>query len=317
MTEASPAGPRRLPKGMMLALQLFVTLLVTVLVFRALGGTLEDALALDRGLPAPRFLPLLAATALLLGAYAMAARLWGRMVGELGDRDPGARLSLRLVLTANLGRYIPGKIWQLAGLAVLARRRRISATTATAAALLVQGFALAATAAWGIPALLDQEAVAGAHAATWTLVILGALVLLASIPAVTRAGTRLLFRVARRSPDEAPRPAPSFGPRWMLLHLLLWGAYGTAFLLFVQGLGFSLPPLGAVSAFSAAYFIGNVFVVAPAGVGIREVALAGLLLPDLGEAAMPVAILARLWMTAAEVLPAAVFAWLEVRETLP
>jgi uncharacterized membrane protein YbhN (UPF0104 family) len=308
-------GSPRTPRPLTLLLQLLLTAGVTVLVFRALGGTLEDALALDRGIPSPRFLPLLLATGLLFGAYALAARLWGRMVGELGDRDPGAALSVRLILAANLGRYIPGKIWQLAGLAVLARRRGLSMGVATASALLVQGFALAATAAWGLPALLSGDSVAGARAGLWTLGILGALVVLASIPPVTGAGTRLLFRMARRPPSEAPTPGPGFGARWMALHLVLWGLYGASFLLFAQGLGFSLPALEAVSAFSAAYLLGNLFVAAPAGVGIREVALAGLLLPELGEAAMAVAILARLWMTAVEVLPAALFAWLEVRTT--
>ncbi len=309
--------PPRWPRPLTLLLQALLTVGVTVLVFRALGGTLEDAMALDRGVPNPRVVPLLLATLLLLGAYAFAARLWGWMVGELGDRDPGPRLSVRLLLAANLGRYIPGKIWQLAGLAVLARRRGISMGVATAAALLVQGFALAATAAWGLPAFLSGESVAGARAGLWTLGVLGVLLLLASIPPVTAAGTRLLFRAARRSPEEAPTPGPTFGARWMALNLVLWAAYGGAFLLFAQGLGFSLPPLEAISAFSAAYLLGNLFVAAPAGVGIREVALAGLLLPELGEAAMALAILTRLWMTAVEVLPAALFAWLEVRTSPP
>jgi len=316
-------------------LQLLLTGAVTVLVFRALGGTLEDAMALDRAFASPTVLPLVLASLVLFGGYALAARLWGWMVADLGDPDPGARVSVQLLLAANLGRYIPGKIWQLAGLAVLARRRGISATGATAASLLVQGFALAATAVWGIPAFLAGReglapgggggvgtgagtglgagAGASATAGAWTLGILLLLVAISSIPAISGAGTRLLFRIARRNPDEAPRPGPGFGPRWLLLSLVVWGVYGAAFLLFLHGLGFQVPPLEGVSAFAAAYLVGNLFIAAPAGVGIREVALAGLLLPQLGAAAMAVAILARLWMTALEVIPAGIFAWLELR----
>jgi uncharacterized membrane protein YbhN (UPF0104 family) len=296
-----------------LAVQLIVTGVVTVFVYRALGGTLDDALSLDRAFLAPRAAPLLLATLVLLAGYAWAARLWGVMVGELGGRDPGARLSVQMLLAANLGRYVPGKIWQLAGLAVLARRRGMSAAVATGSALLVQGFALAATAVWGLPALLEGSAMPGSRAAFWTLAILLVLVGLASIPAVTAAAARSLFRIARRDPGAAPRPGADFGPRWLLLHLALWAVYGTSFLLLVRGLGFELPALEAMSAFAAAYLLGNLFVPAPAGVGIREVALAGLLLEPLGDAAMAVAILARLWMTAAEVIPAGVFAWLELR----
>jgi glycosyltransferase 2 family protein len=296
-----------------LAAQLLLTGVVTVFVYRALGGTLEDALALDRAFLAPRAALLLLATLVLLAGYAWAARLWGVMVGELGGQDPGPRLSIQMLLAANLGRYVPGKIWQLAGLAMLARRRDMSAAVATGAALLVQGFALAATAVWGVPAFLEESEMPGSQAAFWTLAILLALVGLASIPALTAAATRALFRVARRDPAEAPRPGAGFGPRWLLLHLALWGVYGASFLLLVRGLGFELPALEAMSAFAAAYLLGNLFVPAPAGVGIREVALAGLLLESLGDAAMAVAILARLWMTAFEVIPAAVFAWLELR----
>ncbi len=296
-----------------LAAQLALTAMVTIFVFRALGGTLEDALALDRAFLAPRPGPLALATLLLLAGYGGAARLWGHMVGELGGRDPGTRLSVQMLLAANLGRYVPGKIWQLAGLAVLARRRQMSAAVATGAALLVQGFALAATAVWGLPAFLGESAGPGSRAAMWTLAILLVLVAAASVPSVTAGATRLLFRVARRDPGDAPRPGIGFGPRWLLLHLALWGVYGGAFLLLLVGLGFDLPPLEAVSAFSAAYLLGNLFVPAPAGVGIREVALAGLLLDPLGGAAMPVAILTRVWMTAVEVIPAMIFAWLELR----
>jgi glycosyltransferase 2 family protein len=293
--------------------QIVLTGVVTVFVFRALGGTLEDALALDRALADPRPLPLLLATVVLFGGYAWAARLWGLMVGELGGRDPGPRLSVQLLLAANLGRYIPGKIWQLAGLAVLARRRGMSPAGATAAALLVQGFALAATATWGVPAFLAEGGVPGSGAARWALGILLVLVLLTSIPPVTHAATRLLFRLSRRDPEDAPRPGVGFGPRWLALNVLLWGVYGVAFHLFVSGLGFQIHPFESVTAFAAAYLVGNLFVPAPAGVGIREVALAGLLLDQLGPAAMAVAILARVWMTVVEVGPAAFFAWIEIR----
>jgi glycosyltransferase 2 family protein len=299
----------------MLALQLLLTALVTVFVFRALGGTLDDALALDRAFVRPRSWLLAVATLVLFAGYAMAARLWGWLAAELGGTDPGAWASVQMILTANLGRYVPGKIWQLAGLAVLARRRGMSASGATTAALLVQGFALAATAVWGLPAFLGEGEVPGTRAALWTVGVLLGLVVLASVPVVTAGGARLLFRLSRRAPDAAPRPGPGFGPRWLALHLVLWGVYGGAFLLFLQGLGFAVPAATALPAFSAAYLLGNLFVPAPAGVGIREVALAGFLIDELGSAAMAVAILARLWMTAIEVLPAAFLAWNEFRET--
>lgn len=291
-------------------IQAGLTLGITYGVLRVFEFEAETLFELDRGWIDPSWLSLGGATVLLFLCYVLATRFWGWMTGELGERDPGTRASLQIVLAANLGRYLPGKVWQLAGLAVLARRRGISASTATAASLLVQGFALSATVLWGIPFLFLRAGIGAGDPSrerTMFIVALGLLattVLLTSFPVVTRWGIRILFRLARRDPSEAPKPGPGFGARWVAWNVVLWGAYGMAFVLFVRGLGFTVPVLPVLSAFSAAYLMGYLAVFAPAGIGVREGMLAGLLFPYLGEGALAVAMLTRLWMTAVEVIPA-------------
>jgi len=298
-------------------LQLALVLGIAGLVYKALGGRIDDVIALDRGLADPHLGWLALSSFLLLLAYALAARMWGWMMGEIGATDPGARLSIQILMAANLGRYVPGKIWQLAGLAVLAQRRGIPPLAAAGSSLVVQGFTLAATLVWSLPILLSGSSM---EPGTRGLVMGGMLmagVVLASIPKVTHAGIRLLYHLGRQPMETAPIPSWSFGTRWLLMNLLLWGVYGIAFLVFVRGLGFEVDAPQTLVAFTASYLIGNLLVVAPAGIGIREVALAGFLLPQLESAAMPVAILARLWMTLLEVGPAAAFAWLELRGKTP
>jgi len=64
------------------------------------------------------------------------------------------------------------------------------------------------------------------------------------------------------------------------------------------------------SAFAAAYVIGYVMVFAPAGLGPREGFLIVFLTPHLGAApSSMIAIIARIWTTLIEVIPAGVF-WL-------
>lgn len=308
-------GQRGLPRAARVAVQLALTVGVTALIVDRIGVTLEDVLALDRALPAPSVVALSSSLVLLVAGFLLAARLWGWMVRELGGPDPGAWASARIVLTANLGRYLPGKIWQIAGLALLSRRAAIPATTGTTAGLLVQGFTLAAAAAWGVPVLLQPGQNGAGRVGVWVVAILAGLVVLSSVPAVTRGAIRVLFRVARQDPDAAPCPGPGFGPRWTAWHLVVWGIYGAAFMAFVRALGFDAS-WEVVPAFAGAYLLGYLAVFAPAGLGVREGFLIAFLQPVLGGAAVGVAVLARLWMTVGELVPAGILAgWELLRPT--
>jgi glycosyltransferase 2 family protein len=313
-------GPRvaggmrsRSRRAVRILIQALLTIGVTWAIVSRVGVTLEDAFALDQGVPDFQVGWMALSVAVLLAGFLFAARLWGWMAAELGARDPGTWGSARVVLTANLGRYLPGKVWQVAGLALLSRRAGVPASTGTAAGILVQGFQLAATVVWAVPVLIGARAgeevgATGPIAA----VLLLAVVALTSVPAITRSGIRLLFRLARRDPGGAPRLPASFGARWLGWHLVLWAVYGAAFLMFLRGLGFHPPALEAVAAFAAAYLLGYLAVFAPAGIGVRESVLMALLLPVLGVGAAAVAILARVWMTAAELVPAGVLAGWEL-----
>lgn len=311
------AGPRpRWRRSVRLLVQLTLTALLTWLIATQIGVTLEEALSLEAALVQPRLLPIASSTLLLLACFALTARLWGWMVRELGGRDPGWLGSLRIVLTANLGRYVPGKVWQVTGLALLSRRAGIPATLATGAAVLTQLFHLAGAAVVGM-AVLGRIDGSG-----WGLGLGGLLLLLligvASTPLLVRGGFRLAYRMAGLDPLTAPRPGSLFGPRWILLHTLIWLGYGVAFTFLVRGLGLEGSTVMLVVSFSAAYLMGYLAIFAPAGIGVREGVLIALLRPSLGGAAVGVAVLARVWMTVVELVPASGFAlWAIVRRGRP
>jgi glycosyltransferase 2 family protein len=290
-----------------LLIQGALTVLVTWVIVRQVGVTLDEALALDAAVPRIRPLVLAGSVLLLAGCFALTARMWGWMVRELGGTDPGWLGSNRIVLTANLGRYLPGKVWQVAGLAVLSRREGIPATLATCAGVLTQAFHLAGAAVVGAFVLAGGEVVGGGAWIAWGLLVL--FVVLVSIPGLLHRALRIAFRLARLDPGEAPRTDVLFGSRWLLLHVLVWGGYGLAFALLVRGFGLSEPALPLVAAFSAAYLLGYLAIFAPAGLGVREGALIAFLRPSVGAAAVGVAVLARLWMTVVELVPAGVFAY--------
>ena len=138
----------------------------------------------------------------------------------------------------------------------------------------------------------------------------GLLVLLvaAMAPGILRALLSVWFRLAKQEVPGDLGPDRAFGLRWMGLYAIGWILQGLAFWVLARGLGFDLTLLEGVPAFPAAYLAGYVALFAPAGAGIREGVLVALLGPIMGAGAGVVALVARLWTTAVELLPALVLA---------
>lgn len=286
--------------------QVLLTAFLTWLIFRGVGVTLEEVRNAPGSLPPAEWGVLLVSAVLLLLAFLLVGRSWGWMVRDLGGEDPGPTISSRVVLLANLGRYLPGKVWQIAGLAWLGKQAGVPATVSTSAGVLLQCFGLAAAGLAALPALVvasgDLE----------SLLMPGVILLLflaaVSTPRILRMGLAPIFRLAKLPNSEIPEGSPFFGPRWMGFHLFIWGIYGIAFLLLLRSVGVEGQPVFFASTFAAAYLAGYLALFAPAGFGVREGVLVALLRPEIGGAAVGVALLARIWITVVEILPAGILA---------
>ncbi len=182
---------------------------------------------------------------------------------------------------------------------------------ATGAAILGQGIALLGASLVGIGALLGADelwrpigrmgVVAGVGAAS---IIIAAVV----IPPVFHRVVALWFRLTRTDPPEESL-SRNAGLRWLVLYVVNWGIYATAFWLLYLSFGDWQTFLQVGPAFAAAYVAGYIAVFAPAGAGIREGVLVVLLQPIMArEAAVVLAVIARLWTTAVELIPAALLA---------
>jgi hypothetical protein len=280
--------------------------LVTWLIVDRVGLGLAELRNQERAawIPAPLLFTL--ASLLLLASYFMSAALWGRIVGELGGPRLPARDAVPIFMIANLGRYIPGKVWQIAGLAALAKGKGVPPATAAGAAVLGQGVAVIAAAAVGVGALLaGPEAYRPWGAAG--LVVVVALAGLLAVPRISGGLASAWFRLVRS--DVRPDLSGAHMLRWLALYTLNWSLYAGSFWVLALSLGFGEgPPVAVGSAFAAAYVLGYAMIFAPAGLGPREGFLILFLTPHLGAAASGVvAIVARVWTTLVEVVPAAVF----------
>lgn len=287
-----------------LVLQLFATAVVTWFLLRAVGFDLEEIGSYDLSVLEVRWGVVAASSLALLVAYLYSASLWGLMVREIGGCEVGIVPALRVFFVANLGRYVPGKIWQIAGLAYLARGVGVPAGTATGAAILGQAFSLAGATLVGAGILLRSGRGPGLGGG-WTATAILALLVVATFPAMFRALVPLWFRLAREPVPGGFRPDQAFGARWMGLYALGWILQGMAFWGLARGLSMELTVVEGVTAYSAAYVAGYVALFAPAGAGVREGVLVAFLGPFLGGASAAVlALVARLWTTLMELIPA-------------
>ncbi|HJR67836.1 MAG TPA: lysylphosphatidylglycerol synthase domain-containing protein [Gemmatimonadaceae bacterium] len=253
---------------------------------------------------------LLAASMLVLGAFTLMVLTWS---ASLRWWNAGVSLlaALRIWSLSNLARFIPGAVWQFAGLAALAADEGISPLAATGAVLLQQLILLATgvvVAVMMAPAWVEPIAGGLPPAATAIIAIIALAILAVSIPLMMPAIGRGLGRMVKRQ-FAWPRPAPGAFAGYTVALVIPWLIYAAAFWMFARALiGESAPSLlVAGGAFVASYVAGIVAVFAPAGIAVREAALVAMLTPVLdGRVALALALGSRLWMIALEILMAAV-----------
>lgn len=240
--------------------------------------------------------PLAAALVIVWSVFAIQAEAWRRMVAGWGFQVSWVEGS-SIWLLSSMAKYVPGKVWALAGMAMMSERRGIPPWAATASAIQLQILSL------GTGALV-VAVFGGVISRTLTIAAAG-LALAATVVALWRP---LIAWVVRRVAPEAvlshiPRaPVILLGA---LANLAAWIGYGVAFWLFARGvLPQSAPGLGeSIGVYTASYVAGVIAPFAPGGLGVREGVLVMALREHTGlAAALALAAVARLGMTVAELI---------------
>lgn len=246
------------------------------------------------------------ATLLVLVTYGLLIEGWRRVLVAWDSHLPFSDAA-RIWFLSNLGKYVPGNIWSLTAMGVMARRKGLSALAAAGSSVIMQTVSLATGTAIVMVTgakLLGQPLLVGAAVA-------GLVVLLLLAPRFLPPLASWVGGLIGRAIVPPSIPATSI---WTaaVASSLSWLFYGLAFRLFVQGLLGSAP--GEVSsyiaAYTAAYILGFISPIAPAGLGVRELTLAAFMtqlgLASEADAAL-VAIAARLWLTIVELVPSGLY----------
>jgi len=237
---------------------------------------------------------LLVASVCLLAAFVGQVWAWQWNLARLGGKAPFAKL-FRVYFTMNMARYLPGKVWSLAGTVALGKRLGLDAgvlstsvfvgLVSSLASGLVTGFAAALV--FQYDRLLNP----------WLLIV-PALALVAVVPPVFRSWSGILYRRLRRG-GTPPVVQTSMLLRSLLHFAFVWVGYGAACGCLALAVGAS--PFGLyAAAFPLAYLLGYAAFFAPGGLGVREGALVWLC--GGGVLAVAVSLWQRLLLTLLEVV---------------
>jgi glycosyltransferase 2 family protein len=237
---------------------------------------------------------------LVFGTYLMQIESWRRILAGWGQRLP-IRAAARAWSLANLGRYVPGKVWSVAGLVVLAERAGVQRGPAAASAVVIQAVSVGTAVA--------VVAAATPHSAQPARLALAGLAAVATIAVlVWRPTAAWLSRLVGEGNGLEPLHLPAVLTACALT-VLTWITYGVAFWMLTRGLipGATLPVATAIGAFTLGYILGLLALFAPGGVGVRELVLVGVLTPFLGSGgAIAISVASRVFLTLTEATSALV-----------
>lgn len=292
-------------------LRIAVVLIIAYLVFRVLSRSWDEIRVAAAALR-PSWSGLLLASACIAAGYAVLIASW-RLLLRTWRSPLGVLDATRIWFVSSLGKYVPGKVWSIGAMAVLAKEAGASPIAATGSAIIMQLVNIAAgfvvVAACGVGELFT--AYPALRFAAWVTVAATAIGLAIGPPLLSWAARTATRLVGRPMPDM-----PEISRATLLLvfaaNVVAWVAYGVGFGIFwtaLLGRGGGIS-LAALAVYTASYLVGYLVLVAPGGVGVRETVLIGLLtslrLATPADAVL-LATTTRLWLTVLEILPGLVF----------
>jgi glycosyltransferase 2 family protein len=249
--------------------------------------------------------------------YALLILGWRSMLTGWGQRlDEWS--AARIWVLSSLGKYVPGKVWAVAGMALLAQRAGVAPWAATGSAVVMQVLAIGTGAAVaGLAGAHDIESAHRGAGAVLMLLVAGAIIWVGLL--LWPAFLRRLLRLAAPQAVGERQPAGRGIVVGIVTNIVAWLGYGLALWLLGRGL---LPSSGlslrlAIAVFTASYLAGFLALFAPGGIGVREGLFILMLQKPLGVgAATSLALASRLLLTVAELgaaVPFLVFRRRQVR----
>lgn len=255
----------------------------------------------SRSLREMGWLPVLAAVPLGAAGTVAGMLTWRAVLADLGSPLPLADAG-RVFFLSQLGKYVPGSLWPVLAQMELGHQLRVPRKTSLAANALTMVMSVATGLL--LAALLLPFGGADTLRHYWW-VLLAVPVLAAFLhPAVATGALNRLLTLARRQPlgERTTVRGTLRAAGWQTTGWFILGIHA-----YVLVLGLHVPagrafPL-AVGGFTLAYCLGILFILAPAGAGVRDAALAVALASVLDRPqALAVVLVSRFAMVAVDFL---------------
>jgi len=250
---------------------------------------------------------IVAGSALVLLTHAALIQAW-RMLLSGWDVAPPFWTSARIWSSANLGKYLPGKVWSIGALGVLAGREGVSGVAAASAAIL--STLLNIGAGIGIAATAGSRVLSTVSPLVGRMALVCAVLFAAGVVLLPRLLPPVVTWIARRRGLPAVDRRLSPGVLWAVtaINALSWVGYGLAFAAFSRGVTPQVAGAAAafITVYTASYVWGYLVLFAPGGLGFRELAIVALMVA-MGMATRPdatmLALASRVWITVLEITP--------------
>ena len=205
-----------------------------------------------------------------LAAFSFLVWIWRGVLAAFGYPVP-YREAWSIYFIGNLGRYIPGKIWTVAGVAYMAGKSGIPGVIAGTAAVCAQAYSILSSFVFFVLFYILKNQDFTGVTFLWTLPVPFVLMVVFLVPDNLE---RVLNFALKRFGKEAItlNISTATALKITLFYLISWLLFGVSFWFFVssvagQGL---FNPLYLSGAFAVSYIIGYLAFFAPGGIGVRE-----------------------------------------------
>jgi len=238
--------------------------------------------------------------------------MWCLLIRAFGYNIP-FKYAFKISYIADMGRYIPGKVWSVFGMVYFLNKINVKKEIAFASwgvAIILgflPGFTLVFISLSFFPQMMPEAFRGNVGILPYIAVAVTVLatILLALMPEKSMIIFNWFLKLIKRPQIQfqlKKRVALSI----LIGYFIGWIFYGLGFYTFINAIMVKpgLPVIAGVGSFAMAYLIGYLTFFTPGGLGARELVLTTVLAPFLGPVAAGAAVAARIWNIASEFIAA-------------
>jgi len=199
--------------------------------------------------------------------------VWKYILKGFGIEIP-PELAIISWIYSNVGKYVPGKIWQFVGRVALTRNVAPEITLATVFLEVIISSSSA------VMVFFARFFLKGGIPQLWAIyaLLLFAVLIVLQHPRFVKFFLKLFAKVRKQDYDFTKINIPFKRNLWVFVwYFVLWIATGVSFWIMVQGSNIKVSLLDSITTYPISWILGYLMLIAPAGFGVRESILMTLL----------------------------------------